>query len=237
MARKGKNKKRKLKDAVERPIRFRNYQQFFLIVCEDENTEPYYFDEFKALFPKNTLFLETVGTGRDPLGVVQQAIIERDKLAELSNKEIDFVWTVFDKDDADENDAKIRRFEQAFELAEEETIHIAYSNEVFELWLLLHISEVEAGKSIPRKIIYEQLGILIRKNDKYKEFVYEHGNEDIIEVIKNIGNEEIATERAKSLLDFYKDILPIKANPSTKVHILVKELRDWIAYYNWKPES
>jgi len=52
---------------------------------------------------------------------------------------------------------------------------------------------------------------------------------------KLIGNEALAIERAILLLKFHKEKPPIEANPSTKVHLLVKELRDWITYYNWKP--
>ncbi|MBG0745814.1 MAG: hypothetical protein I4E98_04320, partial [Planktothrix agardhii KL2] len=34
------------------------------------------------------------------------------------------------------------------------------------------------------------------------------------------------------LLQAQKGVAPIQANPSTKVHLLVQELRVWIDYYN-----
>ena len=89
MAKKGKTTKRNRKESIERPIRYKKYLQFFLIVCEDESTEPYYFQKFKELFPEHTMFLKTVGTGKAPLGVVEQSIIERDILLQKSNKEIE----------------------------------------------------------------------------------------------------------------------------------------------------
>ncbi|HMZ32282.1 MAG TPA: RloB family protein, partial [Methanoregulaceae archaeon] len=55
-----------------------------------------------------------------------------------ARKEVDIVWVVFDKDSSDENETKIKRFEDAFTIAEKENFKVAYSNEVFELWLLLH---------------------------------------------------------------------------------------------------
>ena len=146
MAKKGKIKQPNTEAQEIRPIRWRGYAQFFLIVCEDEATEPAYFRQFKAIFDElrpETIYLEAVGTGKDPKGVVEHAIEERKRLKTEANKEIDFVWAVFDKDDADQNATKIQRFEDAFSTAKTENIHLAYSNEVFELWLLLHLEKVD----------------------------------------------------------------------------------------------
>jgi len=239
MAKRGKikAKRHKEKEEIVRPIRYRKYQQFFLIVCEDESTEPHYFDFFEDLFPNHTLFLKTVGTGKDPLGVVQQSILERHKLYNLSKKEIDFVWVVFDKDDADENNSKIQRFEEAFKVAEAEEIEIAYSNEVFELWLLLHLTDIDPQIYLPRKHVYEELERAVKNNKGYEEFEYIHGQKEIVEIVQKIGDEKKAMKQAADLLLHHTDKSPIESNPSTKVHLLVKNLRDWIRYYNWEPEK
>lgn len=73
MARRGKLKKQKTKEETLRPVRFRRYDHFFLIVCEDEKTEPYYFDTFAHEFPQETVFIRTIGTGKKPKGIVEQA--------------------------------------------------------------------------------------------------------------------------------------------------------------------
>jgi len=239
MAKRGKinNRRKVVKENIERPIRYRKYQQFFLIVCEDENTEPFYFNAFKSLFPPHTIFLKTVGTGRDPLGVVRQSITEKENLLKLSKKEIDFVWAVFDKDDADENETKILRFNTAFQTAEENSINTAFSNEVFELWLLLHLVEISAEIPIPREQIYEELEKHIRSYQGYEDFEYIHGHAEVVEVIQKIGNEQKAIKRAEFLLSQHEEKDLIESNPSTSVHLLVKELRDWISYYNWSPET
>lgn len=237
MAKRGKVRKKKKREVIERPVRYRKYQQFFLIVCEDENTEPAYFDEFKKLFPEYTMYLKAVGTGRDPLGVVKSSISERDRLKAEANKEIDFVWAVFDKDDADENETKTLKFKEAFTVSSTENINLAYSNEVFELWFLLHLADVDGTRPIPRKQIYETLEKLVRESgNRYENYVYEHGNSDIVQIVADIGDEKRAVERADDLIERHVDKKPIDANPSTKVHVLVKELRDWIYYYNWEPE-
>jgi RloB-like protein len=116
MARRGIVAKRATKDVDNRPVRWRRYPHLFLIVCEDGKTEPYYFDVFKRHIPNETIFLKTVGTGKSSKGVVEQAVIEKKKLSELSNKNVDEVWTVFDKDDADLVPANLERFNDAFKV-------------------------------------------------------------------------------------------------------------------------
>lgn len=144
MAKRGTIGKKLLKDKDLRPIRWRKYPHLFLIVCEDQKTEPYYFQKFIKDFPNETVFLRAVGTGMSSLGVVEQSLIEKKKLEEESNKLVDEVWAVFDKDDADKSLGNAERFISAFAKAHEYKHNIAYSNEVFELWLLLHIADVSA---------------------------------------------------------------------------------------------
>ena len=155
MARRGKLDEKQARDVVERPARSRKYTYHILIACEDENTEPYYFEKYRKMFediwPKQTLYLRPVGTGRNSLGVVKRAIEEREILAREANKAtIDLTWAVFDKDDLDKTEGNRRNFIEAFELGKAENVNIAYSNECFELWLLLHLEDVNKENAIPR---------------------------------------------------------------------------------------
>jgi hypothetical protein len=237
MAKRGSVRKFQEKEFEERPIRFRRYKYLFLIVCEDENTEPGYFERFKSQIPDETIFLKPVGTGRDAKGVVEQAIKERQKLSLEAKRDVDVVWAVFDKDDADENATKIKRFEGAFETAKDNDIEIAYSNEAFELWLLLHFTDVDKAVALPRTEIYDLLQENIRANEAYSTFVYEHGNAGILPIIYEIGNQAAAITRAEALLKSQHRRKPIEANPSTRVHLLVKELLEWITYYSYEPDK
>lgn len=54
MARRCTVSKQAAKEEDTRPIRWRRYPYLFLIVCEDEKTEPYYFGKFIKLFPEET---------------------------------------------------------------------------------------------------------------------------------------------------------------------------------------
>jgi len=238
MAKRGSLKKFAIEEAKERPIRFRNYKYLFLIVCEDQRTEPEYFEKYVSQIPKETIYLEAIGIGRDPKGVVDKAIEERDALALRAKREVDVVWVVFDKDDADENATKIERFESAFNTAKEQKIEIAYSNEVFELWLLLHFMNVDKETPLPRNNIYQLLQEQFQRIPKYKNYIYDHSNPDskTIEIIFESGNQDSAIKRAELLFEHHKNHNPIEANPSTKVYVLVKELLEWIRYFSYKPE-
>lgn len=237
MARKGKLGQKRERDNVERPVRFKRYGHLFLIVCEDENTEPAYFRQFIRLFPDETVYLKPVGTGLDPQGVVERAVKERDKLAQFSEREVDYVWVVFDKDDAHLSEARVARFNEAFNIAEREKIEIAYSNEVFELWLLLHLRDVVSAVPIPRRQIYDDLEAEIKLHPNHTNFAYVHGDADVIAIIAEIGDENAAIERAKVLLQAYVQTSPIDANPSTRMHVLVDEIRKWIMFYTYEPDN
>src|SRR5690606_11740904 len=117
-----------------------------------------------------------------------------------ANKNVDEVWVVFDKDDAEKVPANTLRFTEAFKIAQEEKMKVAYSNEVFELWLLLHFSDVSSANSIPRANIYSSLETFIKSFETHKLFVYEHGKTEIIDALIELGNEAKAIERAEKLL-------------------------------------
>ena len=110
MAKRGKLNKDKTIDEDIRPLRPRRYDMFVLIVCEDQNTEPYYFRRFKNLFPKETVYLREIGTGKKPKGIVEQTISERESLSVEAKKTVDEVWVVFDKDDEGNNPTTLASF-------------------------------------------------------------------------------------------------------------------------------
>jgi hypothetical protein len=238
MAKKGVVNKKNLKNDDDRPVRWRKYPHLFLIVCEDQNTEPDYFERFRDQFPEETVFLRTVGVGRSALGVVEQCIREREKLADESNKTVDETWSVFDKDDADRVPANAVRFGNAFELAKREGISVACSNEVFELWLLLHLVDVDPANAIPRQQIYARLEGAIRAFPGYQTFQYQHRNTNVIDATLAYGDESLAVLRSTRLLAYHVGLgrTPIQSNPSTTMHLLVARLRELINWYAYTPE-
>lgn len=253
MAKRGRIKEQ-TREVQERPQHTRHYKEYFLIVCEDESTEPTYFkkvfqEEFEKLLPKDTIRIETVGTGRNSLGVVEKAVEERISRTEIIPKTIDHVWAVFDKDDLDQNETTAKRFEDAFSVAAANDINIAYSNECFELWLLLHFVNVSNAKPISRKVaegedksgcLYGMLEKAINKGrTPDKQILYDHAHhskpyicvEELIAIVMKSGDEAKAIERAQALNASQQGKKPIEANPNTTVYKLVKELREWLEFY------
>ncbi|TKG97064.1 RloB domain-containing protein [Puteibacter caeruleilacunae] len=110
----------------------------FIIYCEGEVTEPTYFKSF----PINTeTIVEAIGLGRSKTALVRKALellTKEKRLKRQKNYDSDTqIWMVFDYDIRpnvdDSND-----YNQAIQLAQAHNINVAYSNDCFELWFLLH---------------------------------------------------------------------------------------------------
>ena len=154
------------------------------------------------------------------------------------------IWCVFDMDNEQNTNIKKEvEFQTSIELAESKGLKVAWSNDAFELWILLHFQDVDASEKYKcRTTYYEELTAIFsnlpEKNERllkalshasfnYKQDLKSERNfkEVVIpELGKSLSN---AIERAEKLEEYYTqqgitDI--IKQAPSTKVHRLVKEL-------------
>ncbi|NET60777.1 MAG: RloB domain-containing protein [Symploca sp. SIO2E6] len=185
-----------------RKINTREVRQRFLIVCEGEETEPNYFGNFRV--PKIVIHIQ--GLGKNPTNLVKEIKKLRDK------EDYDQVWCVFDRDSWTAND-----FNSAILKTQQENFKVAYSNEAFELWYLLHFDFVNTG--ISRKNYEEKL----TKRLGYK---YQKNSDSIYNDL--IDKQNTAIKNAENLLKQYDPQNPAKDNPSTTVHLLVKELNRFI---------
>lgn len=95
----------------------------FLIFCEGE-TEVGYFSSFKKRAKRVT--------GGNALKTVENAVAYKNGM----EKKVDQYWIVFDKDET--TDAQ---FVQAIKLAVANDIRVAWSNQAFECWIILHYRE------------------------------------------------------------------------------------------------
>lgn len=127
---KNEKKKNHRTSSLSRPQGIREVKQSFLIVCEGMCTEPDYFKAFRM----TTATIKAVGQGMNTISLVNKAISIRD--TDMKKKRTyDQCWIVFDKDDFPAND-----FNQAIVLAERNGFRVAYSNQAFEYWFLLHFN-------------------------------------------------------------------------------------------------
>lgn len=186
------------KSYVERSIDTKAVRKRFLIVCEGEKTERNYFRRFRV--PGK--IIDVKGIGFNTISLVKEALNLRVKA------EYDQVWCVFDRDSF-----PAQNFNAALNLAASKGIEVAYSNEAFELWYLLHFDYHHAG--ITRKayieILERKLGHTYEKNS---EFMFDELESKI----------QIAIRNAQRLLENYVPRHPERDNPSTTIHLLVEEL-------------
>lgn len=183
-----------------RKVNTREVKQRFLIVCEGTKTEPNYFRSFRA--PKDVV--EILGVAEDPSRLVNSAKKRADE------DEYDQVWCVFDRDPGAWT---AENFNNALKNAKRHDFHVAYSNESFELWYILHFQFLNTATS---RIDYEDklttlLGQKYQKNDPK---MYE----------KLLERQSEAIKHAERLLKGYDRSNPEEDNPSTTVHRLVQAL-------------
>ena len=206
-------KNRDTSDYLRRQTKTRETRKRFLIVCEGERTEVNYFKAFTV--PKK-IEVMVKGEGKNSLSLVEKAI----KIIDNLNKDDSFdqIWCVFDKDNCSKE-----QFNQAEGLAKQKNIKIAYSNEAFEIWFILHFQYLDIATSRS-----EYLTILTKQMQKYgllnKKEKYKKNREDMYEKLKPYQTTAI-TNAAKLIQD--RDEAkkhPFDANPSTTVHELVQEL-------------
>lgn len=173
----------------------------FLIVCEGTKTEPNYFGKFRV--PKHVARVEIRGLGANTESLVRRAMALRDA------GDYDQVWCVFDRDSFSPES-----FNAALALAGREGIRVAYSNEAFELWYLLHFHYFNTGLS--RADYGGKLSSLLG-------FRYEKNSDAIFDALWS--RQADAIRHAERLLASYPAPRPASDNPSTTVHLLVGELR------------
>lgn len=181
-----------------------------LIVCEDQKSACLYFEAFPV--DQERYEVHTEGTGMNTYGVVERAIVLK-REAGRRDEPYSEVWCVFDRDEF-----PAQHFNRAFELARTNNINIAWSNEAFELWYLLHFSYCDtalhrsdyAGKLKPH------LGRPYAKADP-----------EIYGLLKT--HQEAAIRNAQRLEQHWRDLgkySPEGSNPCTSVHKLVALLNE-----------
>ena len=187
-------------------------RRWFLIVCEGEKTEPNYFRSFPV--DTKVIKLDIKGEGKNTKSLVEKAI-------ELKNgsesDETDRFWCVFDRDKNPKNPNDSQNFNSAITLARNNGIDVAYSNDAFELWYLLHFHFYKTG--ISRQDYQNMLTKLLGHE-------YKKNSETIYEELKN--KQQDAIKHAKRLLIEYDRPNTETDNPSTTVHLLVEELNSFI---------
>jgi len=201
-----------------------------IIACEDSVSSPTYFQmiidkliEEKKVTPNSIVIVPHDGH-TNPTGVLNN--LKKYKRNGLSYKDYEYKWIVIDRDSGGHtkedfknalNNAKNRR--------KDLHIDVAYSNDSFELWYLLHFDYRDTA--IMRDEIIEKVIENLKKLEPYK---FARLNKDNIKERKYTKHifetllpyQTDATQNAEKLLISYgNDHKPEDNNPSTTVHKLV----------------
>jgi RloB-like protein len=182
----------------------REFKKKILVVCEGTKTEPFYFEDMAIDLRINTV-VEIDGTGRNTRDLVNYA-------SSRKSEDFDEIWCVFDKDDFSDSD-----FNSAVQKAEQEEIYVAYSNECFELWYVLHYNYHTTAHKRDHycRNLHSLLG---ERYEKGSTGMYYKLLEHLPKAIKH------AQQLHKEHQD--KQRTPARANPSTTVHKLVLRLQE-----------
>ncbi|MGD9993955.1 MAG: RloB family protein [Salinivirgaceae bacterium] len=203
----------------KRELRQFDIRNLFRIYCEGENTEPEYFRSF----PVNTeTRVEAIGLARSKTSLVKKAIelLEKDELLKgRENYDSDRqLWVVFDYDTRGlANEAA--DFNKAINLAEQKGINVAYSNDSFELWFVLHYQFTD--NALTRKEYYDILSGKLNCN-----YEQDGKTKDFAKALYAIylPQQQQAINHANRLYEQMQHKTYADQNPCTTVFKLVMEL-------------
>lgn len=213
---------------AKRPLGKKAYQEYsreqakvFLIICEGMNTEPLY---FKA-FPLGNAKVDSYGLGSSKTALIEYVI--QNVVSDRSNADKE-IWVVFDFDiKPDQFEQQKEDYNRAIQLAANKGIKVAYSNDSFELWFLLHYQHLELKWT--RHQYYQKLGewweCNYEKEGKKGEFcrkIYQKLLDD------SRSDQDEAISRASRMLGQQQELSFADRNPCTTVFELVKELNEYL---------
>lgn len=188
----------------------REVKQSFLIVCEGVRTEPDYFKAFRMTAAK----VKATGQAMNTTSLVNKAISIRDA-DQKKKRTYDQCWIVFDKDDFPAKD-----FNEAIALAERNGFKVAYSNQAFEYWFLLHFNLYKGAlhRNNYPDMLTRLIGIPYSKTEAFGAIMYNRLLHLQPQAIKN----------AAAVLSEISHGNPALEESSTTVHLLVEELNKYI---------
>lgn len=203
---------------LERLAPTKEVKPTILIVCEGANTEPSYFKQFKL----TSATIKALGNGKNTLSLVKQAI----KLNDEGNFEE--VWCVFDKDTFPAQD-----FNAAIALAEANGFKVAYSNQAFEYWFILHFEDHQGGGMDrseyndtinehlePFGLTYDGTGSKAVSQELFEIFMSNENNGRL--------RVDLAIDRAERNYGLRNHVSPATEESTTTVFKLVKQIQKYM---------
>lgn len=223
----------------------------FIIFCEDEISEYFYFKWFETSLIK----VNVIRKQKSMLTNLRKAITFCTENGILVNNGVNYklgeegieLWCVYDRDiesDLAEIAEKDNEFNLSINLGEQNDINVAWSNDSFELWILLHLMDIDLNiDDSKRRVYYYQVLTDYFKNKEnpntdlakaiaHPSFSYKKdlkSKNNFISIVRSeiLPNTGKAIDRANALFEFHKGKLNyFEKRPCTTVHKLVLSLLD-----------
>ncbi|TVR42343.1 MAG: RloB domain-containing protein [Cryomorphaceae bacterium] len=200
-------------------VESREIQKSFVIICEGKNTEPAYFRSFKL----GNAEVKTFGIGMSKTVLVQHAIA----IKESYGDDYEY-WVVFDMDiKPGQLSNQKEDVNKAVEIAEGNDIYVAFSNDAFELWFILHYEYLTS--QITRNEMYKKLSskwdcnyVKSGKRPSFCAKIYQRLQSD------PKASQKDAIKNAKKLERLHNKEQFADKNPYTSVYLLVQELNHYL---------
>jgi hypothetical protein len=222
----------------------------FILFCEDEVNEPSYFRTFqKPGKVKVNVVEKQLSNFRNIVNTLfyceQNGLLDKVNNGFVVKSDVTkHIWSVFDRDVNLSNPQALAadniQFTASIQMAEHAGIKVAWSNDVFELWILLHFEDVQPGIAINRVDIYtrltavfktipdqsaEMLAITSRPDFYYKIFFKRRTEFNLFVKPYLAPRLHQAIQRAEALeTAFNAQHVFHDMNPCSKVHRLVNSL-------------
>jgi hypothetical protein len=178
-----------------------------------------YFQQFKN-YLKSPLLVAKKELCREPNTLLDKVVIWKNNQNNFNEQDGDQVWCIFDVDDFYNKNSLL--LIKAIKHAQTSGIRIAYANECFELWILLHFvvptASIKRGEELHKKI-REHF-----KKNKLGNFVK---NQPVFGLLAPFQGSAI--QNSQKLFSRYTPndwdrLLSNKGNPSTNIHVLIEEI-------------
>lgn len=194
------------------------------IFCEGKITETNYFNAIKKLINKNAINRNAVNIE------ILHENANCDVLLQKANAEVEYrgivsghIWCIYDKDDFSKD-----RFDKAEELAktfssEELKYHAIWSNQCFELWLLLHFEYYNSSND--RKNYFDKLDSIFKEKTGK---IYDKAEENIYGIVNKYGSQTDAIKYAKKLFEGKEHLKPSGIVPATKMYEVIEEISKYL---------
>ena len=221
-------------DSYSRKKNTRNKILSVIIACEDESSAPTYFKMIVKSLKENKVITQDSLVIADhkhntPQGVLSDLI--NHKIDGKNYKDFEHRWIVLDRDVLYNGGGHTKDdFNGALSSSKTKQVEVAYANDSYELWYLLHFN-YRATAILRDNILKEVIKKLKTKNltkfrdlddeniksEEYTKLIYE----ELLEL------QPTAIRNAKKLLESYGETHnPESDNPSTTIHKLVEILNN-----------